>query len=100
MRDCLDETLNWAQTNLDDAFNIMNTLQFQDITSQQIQHASQLLDEIQYRLRNLVSAVEGTEQSEAPQPKGRVYDPNASIDRNGTEQSEVDALVESMKQDR
>jgi chemotaxis regulatin CheY-phosphate phosphatase CheZ len=100
MRDRLDNALGWTQANLDDAFDIMNTLQFQDITTQQIQHASQLLDEIQYRLRNLVSAVDGTEQNLPPALKGRVYDPNASIDRNGTEQSEIDALVQSMTKEQ
>jgi len=100
MRDRLDEALGWAQANLDDAFDIMNTLQFQDITAQQIQHASQLLDEIQYRLQNLVSAVDGTEQNPPPVLKSRVYDPNASIDRNGTEQSEIDALVQSMTKEQ
>lgn len=83
----------WVQENLDSAFDIMNTLQFQDITAQQLQHASHVLDEIQGRLQKLMSTIDGAEFVEESQKTARSFDPNATFVRNGNEQDEVDALM-------
>ena len=86
----------WVQENLDSAFDIMNTLQFQDITAQQMQHASQVLEEIQSRLQRLMGTIDGAEIAEEPSRAAPSYDPNATFDRNGEEQAEADALMRQM----
>ena len=42
-----------------DAFSIMDTLQFQDITSQQMNHAASLLEDIEVKLNKIVQVLEG-----------------------------------------
>lgn len=87
---------DWVQENLDSAFDIMNTLQFQDITAQQMQHASQVLDEIQARLQKLMGTIDGAEFARNPEKSSRSYDPNATFVRNGDEQAKADALMRQM----
>lgn len=86
----------WVQENLDSAFDIMNTLQFQDITAQQMQHASQVLEEIQGRLHKLMGTIDGAEFADEPEKVARAYDPNATFVRDGDEQAEIDELMRQM----
>ena len=77
------------------AFLIMDALQFQDITSQQMHHASTLLEDIEGRLQHLLSVFDGEampefEDSEAK--KERAFDPDADL-FDGKNQSEVDTIV-------
>lgn len=86
-----------AQENQDAAFTLMDALQFQDITSQQVDYAASLLEEIETRLAHILKVVEaGQEQSNtmtAKQPKKqRAFDPNADLFEKKTQQSEIDAL--------
>ena len=84
-----------ASVSQNNAFIIMDALQFQDITSQQIQHASILLEDIGIRLHQLLAAFEGGEISdEMLQSKlsKRAYDPNADL-FNGKDQREVDDII-------
>lgn len=87
----INEMSSISQNN---AFLIMDALQFQDITSQQIQHASTLLEDIESRLHMLLSAFDGKEIPEElvrPNNPKRAYDPNADIE--GKNQNEVDNIV-------
>ena len=84
-----------ANTNLNDAFMIMETLQFQDITSQQMNHAAALLEDIEDKLQNILSAIGGEdsdEQVEKHPQKSRVYDPHADFSDKQTQQEDIDSL--------
>lgn len=87
----INEMSSISQNN---AFLIMDALQFQDITSQQIQHASTLLEDIESRLHLLLSAFDGKEIPEElvrPNALKRAFDPNADFE--GKNQNEVDNIV-------
>ncbi|MFZ5979149.1 MAG: protein phosphatase CheZ [Candidatus Zixiibacteriota bacterium] len=98
----LDRLLGKAETNINDAFTIMNALQFQDITSQQVNHAAALLEEIESKLR-LIQQFFGAEPDideigKEPEPrKERVYDPHADLYEKKTQQEEVDSLFDQVK---
>ncbi|MCK5127734.1 MAG: protein phosphatase CheZ [candidate division Zixibacteria bacterium] len=88
----INEMSSISQNN---AFVIMDALQFQDITSQQIQHASSLLEDIGVRLQHLLAAFDGKELSDdivLAKKKDRAYDPNADL-YDGKDQNEVDNIV-------
>jgi chemotaxis regulatin CheY-phosphate phosphatase CheZ len=91
-----------AQENLDAAFSLMDALQFQDITSQQVDYAASLLEEIETRLAHILKVV-GAEQEQiaavsSQQPKKqRAFDPNADLFEKKTQQSEIDALFVKKK---
>ncbi len=89
-----------ASLNQTAAYDIMDALQFQDITSQQIDHAITLLEQVQGRLQEVLMELAGEQQSAVPEEKRRerAYDPNAhfSSDSDQEKQSSVDQLVNSM----
>lgn len=98
----IDALMSKAEANVNDAFTIMNALQFQDITSQQVNHAAALLEEIETKLRQIqqffglnCSGEEGDEEAE--QRKQRVYDPHADLYEKKTEQQEVDSLFDRVR---
>jgi len=98
----IETLLNKAETNVNDAFTIMNALQFQDITSQQMNHAAALLEDIATKLQQIQQAfgVE-TEAGENPEEirerKERVFDPHADLFEKKTKQKDVDSLFEQVK---
>jgi chemotaxis regulatin CheY-phosphate phosphatase CheZ len=80
------------------AFLIMDALQFQDITSQQMRHASTLLEDIENRLHHLLAAFEGKEVSDIKRQQSlgeRAYDPDADL-YNGKNQFEVDSIISTV----
>ncbi len=83
-----------AEANLNDVYQVMDALQFQDITSQQIQHAASVLEELELRLQSIINVVGGEEEqaSGAEFEKKRVFDPNADLYEKKTEQADVDSL--------
>lgn len=90
-----------ANDNLDDAYMIMDALQFQDITAQQMNHAASLLEDIEGRLNVILSTLNGDESKgdgEAAQRKVRVYDPHADLFDKKTDQSAVDSLFDKARQ--
>lgn len=94
-----------AETNLNDAYMIMDALQFQDITAQQMNHAASLLEDIEEKLKNIVSALNGqgiiddVSVEEARDRKNRVYDPHADFSDKRTEQEDIDSLFAKGKQE-
>ena len=86
-----------AQANLDDVYQVMDALQFQDITSQQIQHAAAMLEQIEVKLHKIVGIVTG-EKSESPSAKAnakqRVYDPHAEFQDKKADQNDIDSIFE------
>ncbi len=90
-----------ANTNLNDAFALMDALQFQDITSQQMDHAAALLEEIESRLHMRAEdyrrrAAAEIVASNRPK-KARAYDPHADLFERKTEQKEIDTLFAQAK---
>lgn len=93
----LGPIIEMAQVNLDDVFLVMDALQFQDITSQQIQHAAALLEDIEVKLRSIVSIVTGEKSDDNANPgngKKRVYDPHAEFQDKRTDQNDIDDIFE------
>lgn len=87
---------NHANTTLNDAFTIMNALQFQDITSQQMNHAASILEDIEAKLQNILNVIGGDEFRQsvdtlAPR-KERAYDPHADMCDRRTQQADIDSL--------
>ena len=87
-----------ANRNLNDAFMIMESLQFQDITAQQMDHAAALLDDIESKLHDILKSLgspgaTSTEQEAVARPrKKRAYDPHADFVDRKTDQKGVDSL--------
>jgi len=87
-----------ASTSQNNAFLIMDALQFQDITSQQMHHAAALLEEIERRLHHLLGVFDGKELPPdaflegEPVKKARAYDPQADM-VNSKDQKEVDSII-------
>lgn len=88
-----------ATENLNDAFQIMESLQFQDITAQQMNHAASLLEDIENKLHSILSTI-GTPEANAvgaasgPARKVRAYDPHADYVDRKTDQKDIDSLFE------
>lgn len=90
-----------ANENLDDAYMIMDALQFQDITAQQMNHAASLLEDIEGRLQVILATLNGEEalgDEESPKKKVRVYDPHADLFDKKTDQSAVDSIFDKARQ--
>jgi len=102
IRDTVNSIESKARQNQDDAFVILNALQFQDITSQQVQHASTLLEEIEQRLHHILAVFDGQEDISQLQNlvKTRVFDPNANFGDARETQDDIDHLIDSMKQEK
>lgn len=89
-----------ATTNMNDAYAVMDALQFQDITAQQMDHAATLLEEIETKLKNILQTI-GADDNPQGQKEGakkvRSYDPHADLFARKTEQSVIDSLFEKTK---
>lgn len=88
-----------ARLNLDDAFTMLDALQFQDITSQQMDHAASLLEDIESKLNDILSMVgHKTDNSSMNKArKQRAYDPHADMYDKKTDQRDIDSLFEAQK---
>ena len=94
----VDTLIEKANATVNDVFTIMDALQFQDITSQQMNHAAFLLEEVEGKLTQIVGVLHGEQEvSEPPiskkDKKTRVFDPHADMSDKKTDQSEVDSLI-------
>jgi len=88
-----------SETNVNDSYSIMDALQFQDITTQQIDHAISLLDDVEAKLMTMLTAVGIRKDTNGKKPSKRkkAYDPNASYDAdNPTQQKEIDNIISNM----
>lgn len=91
----LDRIKMNAEDSQNDSFMIMDSLQFQDITTQQIYHASAILGTIEDRLQSLLSMI-----GEAFKMEREVkthYDPEATTDNREGRQQSVDELIKATK---
>ena len=86
-----------ATDNLNSTYQIMESLQFQDITAQQMDHAASLLEEVEIKLHGILTTLGSPETMSAdmvPQVprKTRAYDPHADFVDRQTNQQDIDSL--------
>ncbi|MCD6163491.1 MAG: protein phosphatase CheZ [candidate division Zixibacteria bacterium] len=85
-------------SNLNDLFNIMDAMQFQDITTQQVDHAITLLDDVEDRLMSLLNAIgnkNGIVKNKGTK-KQRAFDPNAEFTvEDKKQQREIDDIIKN-----
>ncbi len=90
-----------ANANLNDVYLIMDALQFQDITAQQMDHAASILEDIEGKLQNILSRT-GDDQECVAEPgdgnrKKRAYDPHADLFNQKTKQEDIDTIFNEVK---
>ena len=83
--------------NLNAAYQIMESLQFQDITAQQMDHAASLLEDVEMKLHGILTALGAAEtvaggSMSLPPRKKRAYDPHADFVDRKTDQKDIDSL--------
>jgi len=92
----VDGVIEKANINLNDAFMIMDALQFQDITSQQMDHAATLLEEVEGKLHGILSDLGAKDleslSAEPEKKKVRAFDPHADFSDKKTDQQEIDNM--------
>jgi chemotaxis regulatin CheY-phosphate phosphatase CheZ len=82
----------------DELFQMMGTLQFQDITSQQLAHASAVLIELETRLLDVARLFDAGVESgdmyhlEKQAPESLTYDPNATTGDSESRQALADEI--------
>lgn len=91
----LDRIKMNAEDSQNDSFMIMDSLQFQDITTQQIYHASAILGTIEERLQSLLSMI--GEAFKMERTVKTHYDPEATTDNREGRQQNVDELIKATK---
>lgn len=74
------------------AYDIMNLLQVQDITAQQIMAANNMIDSVQKRLARLIGKIEDFDSSEL-YTETRAFDPKATFEDKAKVQAMADAIM-------
>jgi len=101
IEDLAAEVYEKANQNLNDAFMIMDSLQFQDITAQQMDHAASLLEDIEEKLHHILAAIGAdgalAEEAGTVQRKVRAYDPHADFVDRKANQADIDTLFSKQK---
>ena len=103
VRDAFERIKKTATSNQEKAFAIMDALQFQDITSQQIEHTAHLLEEVETKLHSIKGCFSGEEIEEDEHViihKERTFDPNARYEDSSENQQVVDDLLDSVREDQ
>ncbi len=90
--DHIDSLIEKSTKTCNDAYAIMNTLQFQDITAQQMNHAAELMGEIERKLQEVALVMRGESSGKSATRKPRIYDPNADLFESKTKQEDIDNL--------
>ena len=80
--------------NLNDSYEIMEALQFQDITSQRIGFITNLLDDVEQKLRALLVALGEVTQAKQFEKKEH-FDPKAEYSDSKSKQKAIDKIVDS-----
>jgi len=87
--------------NMDAAYTLMDSLQFQDITAQQMNHAASLLEDIEEKLRHILANIGGeaalADLTNFERRPERAYDPHADFVDRKADQDDIDDLFASEK---
>ena len=87
----------------DELFLMMGALQFQDITSQQLAHASSVLVDMEHRMLEIARLfdsrfeVNGRPPQIAPAPDEKTYDPNATTKDSESRQALADEIFTTVR---
>ncbi|MCA9733274.1 MAG: protein phosphatase CheZ [Deferribacteres bacterium] len=84
---------DYLQLMQGDVFEIMNALQVQDITSQQIMGANSLIEAVQEKLSQLLTKFADIDDDDMPKKKFRAFDPNASFEDKADVQAMADQIL-------
>lgn len=100
--DACDNLIEKSKINCEDAYTIMDSLQFQDITSQQLSHAISLLEDVESKFNNIFAVLQGKddmidEENTQKPKKERAFDPHADLFDKKTEQSTIDNIFANKK---
>ena len=96
----IDTIADMANNSLNDAYIIMDSLQFQDITAQQMNHAASILEDIETKLDSIMAAMgesDHPDQQSRGTHKERAYDPHADLFDRKTNQEDIDSLFEKKR---
>lgn len=91
-----------ANRSQNDSFTIMDAMQFQDITAQQINHAASLLEDVEGKIDKIVGNLDtgsdfDDEDDETNHRKERAFNPSADMLVKQTDQTGIDDLVKSSR---
>jgi chemotaxis regulatin CheY-phosphate phosphatase CheZ len=94
----ISDLRNEVNGSHDDLFSIMNALQFQDITTQQINSIGSVIDTVQTKLYELLKGFD-EERIALNLKKSESFDPNAEFDfdRSAESQRFVDKIIKQKK---
>jgi chemotaxis regulatin CheY-phosphate phosphatase CheZ len=93
----ISSIIDLVTLNQNDSYAVMDALQFQDITAQQMDHAASLLEDIEAKLKNILQVIGSDDpqlQNGEPthEKKVRSYDPHADLFNRKTEQADIDSI--------
>lgn len=92
----LDSIIEKSTENNNDAFILLDALQFQDITTQQLNHAVVLLEQLEGKLNYILGVLTGEEEmiaiGEMEHETNRAFDPHADMFEKKTNQEDIDSL--------
>ena len=80
--------------DLNDSYEIMESLQFQDITSQRIGFITNLLDDVEQKLGTLLDALGEVTKLKVFEKKEH-FDPKAEYTDSKSKQADIDKIIES-----
>ncbi len=100
VRAVVEKIREHARANQDDAFTILDALQFQDISTQQIKRAIALLEQLGMRLQSEISKIEGFEPTENGSLRETASHPNAEYSAEENGQRVVDELINELNDTR
>ena len=98
----LDEMLLKIQEDQGNAYKIWDFLQFQDITTQQIEYAYNLLREAESKLVRVSDRLGGLDEVEMElfEEHNTAYDPDADFEYGGNRQDMIDELINGFNQQK
>jgi chemotaxis regulatin CheY-phosphate phosphatase CheZ len=91
----VDRIVDMSNNNLNDAYMIMDSLQFQDITAQQMDHAASILEDIEAKLDSILAAMGESVRSGRSgdsSRRSRAFDPHADLFDRRTNQKDIDSI--------
>jgi len=92
-----DRVIDKAHTTLEDTYEMMSVMQFQDITAQQINRAAASLDEVEQRLTKIETIMSGDPNPGHREPANRQRPQRAfNPDANYADQQDVQAAVDDL----
>jgi len=87
----VEKIIKNADQSQNDSFMLMEAMQFQDITSQQINHANSILEEIEEKLLTLLKLTGDSFQFS--EHSSRHFDPDATTEGRNHRQQTVDEII-------